>query len=124
MPYTKGNTKGYHIYIKLKNKPEVWKGSEHNKFKDFMGDLIGWNNNIWETKGKILLNYNSECEFQNELLYEDLFPLLLLKEKYKKEKKVKVDKKSQLDVNKEINNNFELNPENNNNNISDNMFNE
>ena len=73
-PYTKGNTKGFHIYVKLKNKPHTWIGSEINIFKKFTGDLIGWKNNIWEKSDKYIYNY--EKKKVPNIKFEELQPLI------------------------------------------------
>jgi hypothetical protein len=49
-PWVKGNVKGIHIYVFIKNVPVGIK--EFEVFKDFKGDLLGRTNNTWENVTK------------------------------------------------------------------------
>ena len=56
-PYIKGNTKGIHIYIKVKNVPEY--SDQQNVYINFTGDFIKVNN-MWEKFGKEVYNYEEK----------------------------------------------------------------
>jgi hypothetical protein len=72
LPYTPGNTKGIHIYIKIKYINEEYLGT--NVFKNIKGDFFGPNKNngnkfIWENIDKNIFNYNHEIP---EINFEDI----------------------------------------------------
>jgi len=56
-PYTKGNTKGIHIYIRINNVPHYT--DQQGVFRDFTGDLIK-KNNMWERIDKQVYSYNGK----------------------------------------------------------------
>ena len=56
-PYTKGNTKGIHIYIRINNVPHYT--NQQSVFRDFTGDFIK-KNNMWERIDKQVYNYNGK----------------------------------------------------------------
>ena len=56
-PYIKGNTKGIHIYLKVKNMPEY--SDQQNVYINFGGDFIKLNN-MWEKFGKEVYSYNEK----------------------------------------------------------------
>jgi hypothetical protein len=73
-PYTKGNTKGIHIYIKIRNVPANI--GQIDVFKDFKGDLIKDVNNMWERTNK-LFSYGTEngnLIDMEEIDYEEIEP--------------------------------------------------
>ena len=54
-PYTKGNTKGIHIFVNIKDMVEY--SCQIDVYKNFKGDLLRVNN-VWERTGKEVYNYN------------------------------------------------------------------
>lgn len=56
--WTKGNTKGIHIYVKFKNVPEYT--DQIDVYKHFTGDFIKNKNNMWENINKELNNFNKK----------------------------------------------------------------
>lgn len=92
LPYVVGNNKGYHFYFKLKSQIDR-EVKERDVFKNFKGDLIGFKNNIWEKKGKVMNNYDKNIGIPIIDYYTDIIPLL------KKE-----SKEENKEENKEVNN--------------------
>jgi len=64
--WTKGNTKGIHIYTKINNMIEY--SNQQNVYNDFVGDLIK-KNNMWERTDKIVNNCENGL---TELEYEHI----------------------------------------------------
>ena len=62
-----GNTKGIHIYAKIKNMIEYT--NQVDVYQNFKGDLIHAKNNMWEKVGKEIHNYNDSII---ELEYDDI----------------------------------------------------
>ena len=65
-PWIKGNTKGIHIYIKIKNMIEF--SNQQGVFNAFKGDLIR-TNNMWEKIDKQVYNYVDKIE---EFEFDDI----------------------------------------------------
>jgi phage/plasmid-associated DNA primase len=59
LPYTKGNTKGFHLFVYINDFPIYNKYNQTKVFKFCEGDLIR-TNNIWEKAKGIVYNYNNE----------------------------------------------------------------
>ena len=57
--WIEGNTKGIHIYLKVKNMPQY--SNQQKVFKDFEGDFIK-KNNVWEKLTKKIMNYDGHIE--------------------------------------------------------------
>lgn len=57
LPYLKGNTKGYHLYVDIPDCPLYT--NQQDVFKSFCGDLIH-NNNIWEKHDKEVFNWSDD----------------------------------------------------------------
>ena len=57
--WIEGNTKGIHIYLKVKNMPQY--SNQQKVFKDFEGDFIK-KNNVWEKSTKKVMNYDGHIE--------------------------------------------------------------
>ncbi len=56
LPYKRGTTKGFHIFIKVKNIGKY--KCETNIFKDIKGDLIKYKNNLWCYHNDDIMMYN------------------------------------------------------------------
>jgi hypothetical protein len=56
--WCEGNTKGIHIYVKIQNLPSYT--NQVDVFKNFTGDLISKQNNVWEKMGKKMMNFKNE----------------------------------------------------------------
>ena len=73
LPYTEGNIKGRHYYLRTNFDKHKWVGTELKVFNDFTGDLIGISlkgNNIWVAKRKAIYNYNNyipEVDFEKHI---------------------------------------------------------
>ena len=105
--WVEGNTKGIHIYLKIKNLPSFT--NQQKVYKDFDGDLIK-NNNMWEKNTKLIYNYDIE---QKDFEYEEL--KVLFNEKInqpEKEKCKKINNKTSL-IETESSNQEENQQENN-----------
>ena len=57
--WIEGNTKGIHIYLKVKNMPQY--SNQQKVFKDFEGDFLK-KNNVWEKLTKKVMNYDGHIE--------------------------------------------------------------
>lgn len=88
LPWTTGNTKGIHIYIKVDNVPNYTNQIDVLNF--VIGDFLRKTNNVWEKVDKELNNFNSDY-FDNTIdfnLISSLFKNGLIEiEKPKKELK-------------------------------------
>ena len=93
-PYVKGNTKGYHIYLKVKNCPDFSNQIKVLSFAD--GDFCK-KNNMWEKRGKEVFNYNQkipEVDFDDiKHIFNDRLSINTKKQKTKRTKSPK-EKKS------------------------------
>lgn len=56
IPYTRGSTKGFHLYIECTDAPDY--SNVENKYISFRGDLIHKGNNIWEKHGREVYGNN------------------------------------------------------------------
>jgi len=68
LPYTLGNTKGFHLYVYINNFPEYDKYNQTDVLKFSKGDLIR-TNNIWEKETSIIYNYDGKIP---SIEYEDI----------------------------------------------------
>ena len=67
-PYIKGNTKGKHIYVKIKNMPEY--SNQQDMYFNFTGDLIKLNS-MWERFGKEVYIYDKNSAIPS-LEFDDI----------------------------------------------------
>lgn len=108
LPWTKGNSKGIHIFIKLQNVPEY--SNQQNVFNNFIGDLLK-KNNVWEKAGKNYSDsktiYKGNYEPYDPIDFEVIKPLINISKL-----NIKTDKPK-----KEPLNNNKLNIDTKNNNI-------
>lgn len=77
-PYKKGTTKGFHIFVKIKNLPKY--KCETKVFKNVKGDLIKWSNNLWcyHNDDIRLFHFREENDYP-EFYFEDIKNLFDLK---------------------------------------------
>jgi len=92
--WVKGNTKGIHIYVYIKDMPKY--SNQQKVFKKFNGDLIK-KNNMWERLDK-KINYNQNNELITNLKFDDIKELLNEKFYGRKIRKINIDKESILNL--------------------------
>ena len=98
--WIQGNTKGIHIYAKIKNM--IPYSDQQGVYNNFDGDLIRINN-MWEKTTKKVNNYNGVLpEFEYEDIKDIFNHKISNKPKENKKKVVKEDETKQLTTNDEV----------------------
>jgi hypothetical protein len=96
VPWTTGNTKGIHMYLKVVGTPSKYT-HQQKVFRGFDGDFLHVNN-VWEKHGKIVYNYHGSIPTFQWSEIEFLFDLELLEHGQTRQIETEMDNKRKVAI--------------------------